>query len=165
MDFDDEVASGRPRSQAGMRESSLTKGYEALGATQFHSMDAGEDLWRMPALPLAPVKPSTSMGARSLSSSGLLRGASNGLSAMEMDLGSSPMGGLKELNLPPSRPVSRSSSTGALKLTKSAPQGLVEFSRKGGGMLPAIPGTPSSGSVAWSMQMSRPRRDTLAAVF
>ena len=41
-----EVTFGRPRSQAGKRESSLTKGYDALGMTQFHSMDAGEDMWR-----------------------------------------------------------------------------------------------------------------------
>lgn len=167
IDVDEEVTFGRPRSQAGKRESSLTKGYDALGMTQFHSMDAGEDMWRqLPALSAAFAKPSTSMGARSLSSSGLLQ-APKGLSAMEMDLQglSAPQGGLKELKVPASRPVSRSSSMGALKVMKSPPQVVAEFSRKGGSsMLPALPGNASGGNVAWSMQMGGRTRG-LAAVF
>jgi len=150
-----------PTVSTAARESSLTKGYDALGAAEFHRLD--EDDWRRGPVSRPPSQGGLSRlnGANNGSLSPpapRLRGPLSAASAMVMDLGKGAAPGAGgggaaggRAEQPAAWPaaaamdlLNHSSSSSGLRVTKALPPALAA----------AVPRT-SSGSLAWSMRMAR----------
>jgi len=174
MDIGDAAGFPKHAFSAPSRESSLVRGYDALGV-ELHSLDArdAEDFSTTRRRHLPPVSPPVRSQPQRWgeleSSRRLAAGLGTPLraaSALALDLGEdAPRGSRfaagspwlgKEEGLTNSRAL-RSTSLGALRLTKTAqqkPTFEVGQLRKAAGMLPTLPGH-SAGSVAWSVHMAR----------
>jgi len=181
MDAEDE-----PTASPSARESSLTRGYEALGRTEIHSMDVQDNFStslsnaKFSAFMAATQAPGQRPMSRSRGKTTLgpvsspLRAA--GASALALDLGDEAapppsrftgLGHGAGARVPPSPAGSpqnwRSASLGALRVTKAAPSDAAaaanDANRK---MLPSLPGY-SAGSFAWST--ARNRRQASVAGF
>lgn len=149
---------------AGARDSSLTRGYDALGA-EVYSMQDNEDTSSfapMSAPWSAPSPFSRNTSSQRLSSTrsfycmsdqrppssswsgNALRPAST--SAMAMDLGAEF--GASFVTSRSSTPMPRAHSSSSFRVTKQAPQ-------KEARLLPSLSKSSSAGSIAWSVHMAR----------
>lgn len=161
--------------RAAARDSSLARGYEALGA-EFHCLDAQE------MFAVAAARPPSRSKIGALNQRGLsigLGGSLRAASALALDLGEEAPREARLGRRPPSTATSqaastpsRSTSLGAVQVSKSRVKELAPIepifrsNKVAPNLLPTLPGH-SAGSVAWSIHMARsaPRRQQSPAMF
>lgn len=175
---------GAVSSEEAPRESSITRGYRALGV-EFHSIDSGEEAESSASTSRLSSRAHSSHGAKPSRSSrnsphlsksdhsrpsskserkASARGGNAGtraLSAMELDMGMAPSATITP-------PQNRSASVGLLRVSKSrnGPGFLPDISSKSAGTLPVLASSQhvTSEPFAWSAGSTRARRG-LGSVF